>query len=207
MLAAHGDFVEEALDRAGWTEPVQIIGSSFGGVAALELAARGRASSVIALAPPWVAGLGVPYYGALFSTMLPSLRLTERFHTRLAANPRTVSLILSGSRYPATMNAADAAAIWRSMGRFPFVRIASELARGGHIGAGLPDFERIAVPVTFVWGTADRAVPGWMRRRWEKALPDARVETLPGFPHIPHLRDPERIAGLVVGDAARAGGE
>jgi pimeloyl-ACP methyl ester carboxylesterase len=197
MLAAHADYVESVLDEAQWDEPVQIVGSSFGGVAALELAARGRASSVIALAPPWVSGLGVPYYGALLSTALPWLRLTERFHARIADSPRAVSLILIGSRTPAAIEAADAAAIWGSMGRFPLFRVGSQLARGGRLTDGAPDNASINVPVNLVWGTADRAAPRWMRRRWESALPNARVETLPGFPHMPHLRDPEKIASLL----------
>jgi pimeloyl-ACP methyl ester carboxylesterase len=61
---------------------------------------------------------------------------------------------------------------------------------------------RADVPVTLAWGGADRIVPGWMRRRWEERLPDARVETLAGLPHVPHLRDPERIAALVLRDNA-----
>jgi pimeloyl-ACP methyl ester carboxylesterase len=197
MLTAHADHVEEILDRTGWIEPVQMVGSSFGGVAALELAARGRASSVIALAPPWVAGLGVPYWCALFSTMFPWLRITERLHARMAANPRVVSLIFHGSRSPAAITAEDAAAIWRSWGRFPWFRAVSGLG-SGQLGPGMPDLERVEAPVTLVWGTADRILPRWMRRRWERVLPEARVETLPGFPHIPHLRDPKRIAALVL---------
>ena len=44
------DAVERAMDDAGW-ETAHVVGSSMGGFAALELAARGRARSVVALAP------------------------------------------------------------------------------------------------------------------------------------------------------------
>lgn len=50
---------------------------------------------------------------------------------------------------------------------------------------------------TLVWGTADRYVPAWMRRRWEQAFPRSAVVMLLGFPHQPHLRDPERVASLL----------
>jgi pimeloyl-ACP methyl ester carboxylesterase len=37
-----------------------------------------------------------------------------------------------------------------------------------------------------------------MRSRWQRALPAAKVVDLPGLPHQPHLRDPERIAHLIL---------
>ena len=55
MLGALADDAERVLDEAGWDEPVPVVGSSFGGVVAIELANRRRASRVLALAPPWVA--------------------------------------------------------------------------------------------------------------------------------------------------------
>lgn len=198
MLAAHADHVEELLDGAGWDAPVQIVGSSFGAVTALELAARGRASSVVALAPPWVAGPGAGFYGALFASTLPWLAVTDRLPARMRAGPRVaLSLLLHGSLAPVAGTADDAAAMLRSFGRFPFFRTGVELGLRGAFGPGMPGSGGIRVPVTLAWGTADRLVPGWMRRRWEERLPDARVETLSGLPHVPHLRDPERIAALI----------
>ena len=61
----------------------------------------------------------------------------------------------------------------------------------------MPATERIGVPVTLAWGTRDTLAPRWMLRRWQAALPAAQVETLAGFPHMPHLRDPGRIAELI----------
>ena len=55
--AAVGDVVEAALDDAGLATAA-IAGNSLGGYVALELAARGRATSVVALAPAggWAEG-------------------------------------------------------------------------------------------------------------------------------------------------------
>ena len=199
MLAAHADHVESLLDEAGWTAPVEVAGSSFGGVVAIELAARGRASSVVALAPPWPAGAGAGFYFALFSPVLAILALADRLPARLRANPRTaLSLLLHGSRVPAAITPEDAAAILRSFGRFRFFRTGLELGVRGGFGPGMPDCAQVRAPVTLVWGGADRLVPGWMRHRWERALPGAVAETLPGLPHVPHLRDPDRIADLLL---------
>ena len=56
-LAFAADAIEQAMDEARF-ETAHIIGNSLGGYLALELAARGRADSVVALAPAggWVDG-------------------------------------------------------------------------------------------------------------------------------------------------------
>ena len=146
---------------------------------------------------------GAGFYFALFATSLPWLGLAERVPPRLRANPRmALSLLLHGSRSPAAITPGDAAAMLRSFGRFRFFRTGLELALRGGFGPGIPGCERVRAPVTLVWGGSDRIVPGWMRRRWEHALPDAMAETLTGLPHVPHLRDPERIADLILRDRA-----
>jgi pimeloyl-ACP methyl ester carboxylesterase len=64
----------------------------------------------------------------------------------------------------------------------------------------MPDLGRIdATRATLVWGGRDLIVSEWMRKRWSAALPDADEVTLPGFPHQPHLRDPQEIADLIRG--------
>jgi pimeloyl-ACP methyl ester carboxylesterase len=196
MLAVMVDHVEGLLDEAECTEPVDVVGSSYGGVVALELAARGRARHVVALAPPWVAGRGLAWYVALFSMPVVATRLTEPVHSWAAGRRRAGSVYFHGSLRPAALDRDDLAAVWRSVGRFPWLRVARESRLSG---PGLPAFERIRSPVTLVWGTGDSLVPGWMRRRWERAIPEAEVIELPGFPHMPHLRDPERVTDLITG--------
>jgi pimeloyl-ACP methyl ester carboxylesterase len=195
MLESLADHAERLLDDAGWSEPLAIAGSSYGGVVALELAARGRASHVIAFAPPWAAPpIGLAWYAALFPPPMAALRVTERLH-RWTARPRLFGLIFHGSLRPAAIDSEDAAAIWRSIGRFPLLQVIRET---GLRGPGMPDFEAIRSPVTLVWGTRDALAPAWMRDRWLAALHDADLISLPGFPHQPHLRDPGRIAELII---------
>jgi pimeloyl-ACP methyl ester carboxylesterase len=56
--AAVTDAVEAAIDAAGFSDPPQLVGNSLGGFVALQLAARGRARSVVAFAPAggWAPG-------------------------------------------------------------------------------------------------------------------------------------------------------
>jgi len=205
MLDAHADRVEEMLNAIGWTEPIQIVGSSYGGVAALELASRRRAGSVIALAPPWVAGSGAAFYAALFGTSLPTFRTAQLLIPQLIG-PRTLGLVLHGSITPALISSPDAKTIWRSWGQFPLVRTGVALGRRGQLSPGMPDLQAIHTAVTLLWGGADRIVPGWMRRRWQLALPGAEHETLSDLPHCPRLRDPGQVAARILANGpARTG--
>ena len=195
LLESLADDLEDQLDSVGWDGPVEIVGSSFGGVVALELAARGRATSVVALAPPWVASVvNAALWAAVFLPAQATVRLTEPLHSRLARWPASGGLYFHGSRRPATIDNEDLEASMRSFGRFPFLRAIGNDRLGGR---RMPDLDAVRCPVTFVQGTRDRAVPMWMHRRWVAAVPSAEI-ILDGFPHCPHLRDPERVAALIL---------
>ncbi|MBO9524418.1 MAG: alpha/beta hydrolase [Nocardioidaceae bacterium] len=194
MLGQHVDYVETVLDEAGWTEDVTVVGSSFGGVAALELLGRGRAERVVALAPPWAAGAGVAFYGVLFAG-LPALTLTRPLWRRTTKSGLVNGLWFHQSRIPPEIDADDVAVLLESWSRFPLYQVGRA---AGRRGPGLPDLARVdGRAATFVWGGRDLLVPTWMRRRWRAALPEAASVELPGFPHQPHLRSPGTIAALV----------
>jgi pimeloyl-ACP methyl ester carboxylesterase len=199
LLSVMADHVEELLDEFGWKEPVAVVGSSHGGVIGLELAARGRAASVMALAPPWMSAANTTLYGGLFGLGAAGLRLTAPLHATAARWPRLGGLIMHGSPTPAALSPEDLVATLRSAGHFPLARIARHAFRQPL----LPDFERIACPVVLVWGTADRLAPLRMSRDWMRAMPHAELVTLPGFPHVPHLRDPDRVAELILAASRR----
>jgi pimeloyl-ACP methyl ester carboxylesterase len=196
MLAEHARYVETVLDDAGWQEPVDTVGSSIGGVLALELLARGRAHSTIALAPPWTTGAGLAFYGALFAS-LPALGLSRPLWPRTTRSGTINGLWFHQSRTPPLIDPADVALLLESWSRFPFYRVGLHARRRG---PGMPDFSRIDQGrATLVWGGRDLIVPKWMRRRWSAALPGSHEVTLPGFPHQPHLRDPRVIADIIRG--------
>jgi pimeloyl-ACP methyl ester carboxylesterase len=195
LLGAITDDLERILDDAGWREPVAVAGSSFGGVVGMELMARGRASSVVALAPPWVApGRGVAFYMAGFWPIL-TFRAAEPLYRWTSRSGRFIGLFFHGSLRAPVIEPTDVIALWRSMGRFPLLRVGRE---AGLAGPGMPDFALLDGRTTLVWGGRDMWVPPWMRSRWQRVLPTAKVVELPDFPHQPHLRDPERIAHLIL---------
>jgi pimeloyl-ACP methyl ester carboxylesterase len=194
ILEAMADHAEELLDDAGWHDPVAVVGSSHGAVIALELAARGRAAAAIGLAPPWVSVATGAIYGGFFGPSAAALRLTAPLHGRVARWSRAGGLMLHGSPAPAALSPEDLVTTLRSVGHFPFLG----LARHAFRSPLLPDFERVECPVTLVWGTSDRLAPLRMSRSWTRAIPHAELVVLRGFPHFPHLRDPDRIAGLIL---------
>jgi pimeloyl-ACP methyl ester carboxylesterase len=107
---------------------------------------------------------------------------------------------VQGSPTPVALSPDDLLATLRSVSHFPFMR----LARHAFRPPLLPAFEGIRCPVVLVWGTSDRLAPLRMSRRWTRAIPHAELVVLPGFPHFPHLRDPERTADLILEHALEA---
>jgi pimeloyl-ACP methyl ester carboxylesterase len=195
MLEQHADRIEEVLDDHGWTEPLSVVGSSFGGVTGIELLNRGRAERVLALAPPWVGHPdGTAFYMAAFSPLL-GLGLTRPLWSWASKKEWPGGLLLHQSPRALEISGTDYQELLESMASFPVLRV---FRSPGFAGVGMPDLDAVDQSrVHLVWGTADWFVPRWMRRRWQEALPGAAVTTLPGFPHQPHLRDPELIAELV----------
>jgi pimeloyl-ACP methyl ester carboxylesterase len=161
LLEEMADYVEQLLDDAGWSEAVAIAGGSHGALTALELHARGRAASVVALAPPWMSLTTAWPYGPLFGLGSIALRSAWPLHERTARWPRAGSLLLHSSLTPAALSAEDVVATLEGVRRLPLLRLASHGLRQPL----LPDFERIHCPVTLVWGTRDTLAPLWMSRR------------------------------------------
>jgi pimeloyl-ACP methyl ester carboxylesterase len=58
-------------------------------------------------------------------------------------------------------------------------------------------FEDVQVPIMLIWGERDRMVPHRGARRVIDALPDTRLELLPGAGHCPQIEVPERIGELI----------
>jgi pimeloyl-ACP methyl ester carboxylesterase len=200
LLAAMADHVEELLDARGWRAPVSIAGSSFGGVIGIELAARARARNVIALAPPWLGVKTGLAYGIVLAPVQAWLRATDALLPVSARWRSFGALWLHSSLRPALLDASDTIDTLRSVSRFPLWRVGLERAAPAGM---LPTFENVRVPVLLVWGTRDALAPIWMARLWRDAIPDAELVTLPGFPHVPQLRDPGRIADLIAEASTR----
>jgi pimeloyl-ACP methyl ester carboxylesterase len=194
------DAVEQAMDEAGMGL-ADVAGNSLGGYLALRLAARGRARSVVALAPAggWKAG-DTSYEDALehFATMQ---RLLE------GALPHVDTIVSTPEgRRRATTHVAE-----RSEHLSP--DLVAHLMRGAAGCTAVFDFieharrngwpldaARVRCPVRVVWGTADRLLP-WptAARRYRQELPTADWVELDGVGHCPQLDVPLEAAELVLG--------
>jgi pimeloyl-ACP methyl ester carboxylesterase len=189
------DATERFLDEQGLDRP-HLVGNSMGGWVAIELARRGRAASVCALAPAGFWALG------------------HRSHTAATARVRrTVTM----SRIPRPLTSmALRSGLAR---RLSFRDIACRADRITHKQAlesiddvlgcavaadllGTPEFiaplDPLPCPVTLAWSEHDKVFPvdvnGAIAR---ERLPAAEFVVLPGVGHVPMIDDPRLVAETI----------
>ncbi len=199
--AVLADEVERALDAAG-IEQAHIVGNSLGGFVALQLAARERARSVVALAPAggWAQGdeaykktlrmqrlllaatrEAVPWIDSMLTTRAGRRRATELITVNFEHIPvgLLTHQLLGVARCPAALALIDFA-----------------MQAGYQL-----DAERIQCPVRVVWGTEDRILtwPDTAVRFREDWLPQADWVVMPDIGHCPQLDVPLQTAQLILG--------
>jgi pimeloyl-ACP methyl ester carboxylesterase len=189
------DGVEAAMDDAGFAT-ADIAGSSLGGYVALQLAARGRARSVVAFAPAGgyadvldlqtgmqaQARAAAPHARALLATDAGRRRATEL-------------LTVNYEHIPVELLAHQMLGVARCDGAEAMIADARE--------HGWPlEPERITCPVRIVWGTEDRLLPYPAAvERFRRALPQADWVELDGVGHNPQWDVPLEAAELILGFA------
>lgn len=199
--AALADAVERAMDEAGF-ETAHIVGNSLGGYVALQLAARGRADTVVALAPAGGWAHGDESYRqtlALQAALLDTLSAAAPHADAILATPegrrRATLLIATNFEHIPTELLAHQMVAAAASPAAPQLLDHAVLE-----GWGL-DAERITCPVRVVWGTDDRLLP-WpsaaarFRSDW---LPHADWIELDGVGHSPQLDVPLETAQLILG--------
>lgn len=195
------DAVERAMDEAGF-ETAHIVGNSLGGYVSLQLAARGRAESVVALAPAggWARG-DESYKETLgfFVAMQEQVKAAVPHAEAILATPEgrrgaTQFTTTNFEHIPAELLAHQLHGVASCAGMLPMV----EFARSE--GYDL-DAEKITCPVRVVWGTDDKLLP-WpsaaLRYR-DDWLPQADWVELAGIGHCPQLDVPLETAQLILG--------
>ncbi len=189
------------LDAAG-IATAHLVGNSLGGYVALQLAARGRARTVVALAPAGGWGRGTRRIGTCSAC-------SGRFRRRpRALAPQADRLVATpeGRRRATALQTVNYAHIPAELLAHQLVGIACCRAAGAMVDVALAsrwtlDAERIVCPVRIVWGTEDRLLP------WPAAAARYRVDWLPnadwvvldGVGHAPQLDVPTETAELILG--------
>ncbi len=197
------DAVERMLDEAGMGS-VHLAGNSLGGYIALRLAQRGRAESVVALAPAggWPVGdpalpqtLALfPEWQAAFRAIAPNADAVAR--TADGRRRATSSLTTSFDHIPPELVVHIINATAFCPGTRPLIDTA--LREGYDL-----DAEQITCPVRIVWGTEDTLLP-WpsTAARYRQWLPHADWVVLDGVGHCPQLDVPLEAAQLILGFTA-----
>ena len=203
-LAAFADGIEELLDELGW-DTCHVAGNSIGGWLSLELARRGRARSVTAIAPAggWrkfsAAQLLV---GSKFLGLAPLALIghaTGDLGCRVGPLRRGVLRVVSAD--PRAVSRERANAFIRAASNcsafLPYIW--SDLRRGGDL-----HLDEVAAPVRLVFCEDDVLLPP---RRYAApfvtGLEQAEVVSLSGVGHIPMFDDPQGIAALIAEHARR----
>jgi pimeloyl-ACP methyl ester carboxylesterase len=201
-VAAFADAVEADLDTLGLGQ-VHILGSSFGARLALELAIRGRARSVVAIAPSGLnvllervaQGSGMGLARVALRTLAPLVGPLSRsapgraaLLAPLKARPWSTS---PAEAVGAREGFADSRDYWRTL----LWGLLLDVPRG---------LDRIDCPVTLVQGVADWVASG-QTVRYLPLVPGSRFVPLLWAGHAPQSDRPRTIVRLVEEAARRAG--
>jgi pimeloyl-ACP methyl ester carboxylesterase len=197
------DAVEQAMDAAGFAT-AHIVGNSLGGFVALQMAARGRADSIVALAPGggWAPGdesvaATHRHFQAMQQLVRGALPRIDAIVASVDGRRRATELIATNFEHiPAELIAHQINGVASCTAVGPLTDFA--LREGWNLYA-----ERITCPVRVVWGTDDRLLP-WpsaAARYREDWLPHADWVVLDGIGHSPQLDVPLETAQLILGFA------
>lgn len=189
------DESERYLDECGLHRP-HLAGHSMGGFVALELARRGRATSVCAFSP-----------GGLWSDDLRA-HVTKKVRRQFALNrlmsPITPFLMRSpGMRRRAMTDATlhgDRLGYERAT---EIIEVTSDCTIVNEIFNN-PDeqvapMDPLPCPITIAWAEKDRILPVELCEAIARSrLPRATFTILPGLPHTPTIDDPELVASTIL---------
>ena len=198
-VAALTDAVEADLDARGLSR-VHVLGNSLGGRIALELARRGRARSVVAVAP---SGTNVVperlYQMSVMATARVLSRALKPVLPALSRSRAARTLLLAGLRaQPWRATEDELRAVGQGFGSSPdfFSQLFWALLVDLPVG-----LSKIRCPVTLAQGVFDPIAP-MQTPRFVAIIPGSTFASLRWSGHAPHSDQPALIARLVRETAA-----
>jgi pimeloyl-ACP methyl ester carboxylesterase len=195
-FASSADHLERHLDEIG-VGAAHVVGNSMGGGLALELAKRGRALSVVALAPAggWVEGDGeTKRLARLFARQRRMTRLNAKRMPLVMGRPGSRRLALREvMRHGELVSPAEAVDLALTSVRCPVAPAAIEALRADR-GLALGDLDRIACPVLLASPEFDRILPAERHApRYRREIPGVESCVLPGCGHVPMWDDTQLV--------------
>jgi pimeloyl-ACP methyl ester carboxylesterase len=203
-IGAMADTLERQMDAEG-IDRAHLVGNSLGGWLSLELARRGRASSVVGLSPAggWEQGSAeqreiTAYFRrseVVLRRIRPWIRPMARYRRLRAVALQDMVARPSRVSAPAALAILEAACGCTVLP--PMLALADADELFGELGA-------IECPVRIAIGSSDRLFPrpGYFSR-FRRELPDAEWISLEGLGHVPMSDDPARIAQVIQGTAVK----
>jgi pimeloyl-ACP methyl ester carboxylesterase len=200
-VAALTDAVEADLDARG-LQRVHILGNSLGARIGIELAARHRARSVVAISP---SGLGLPpervHQGMLMATARNLMRTLRPLLGTIASTQAGRTALLTGMRArPWTASETEALAM---RGGFADSTGFWSMLWWGILQDVPTGLQRVDCPVMLAQGALD-VVGAGQTPRYLALIPGSRFMLLPGAGHAPQSDTPDAILDLVHRTAERA---
>jgi pimeloyl-ACP methyl ester carboxylesterase len=198
-IAAGGDSLEEHLDELD-VDTAHFVGNSMGAALALEVAKRGRARSVVAIAPGggWHRGSGEDHrLVRVFSRQRWLARASAPWLARLAHRPVVRRIAMRDvMRHGEQVPPPDVVDIVQgSLGCAIFHPVLDALRSGRAIFERL---EEVAAPTLIAWPEHDRILPRSRHsQRFREEIPGAEFRLLEGVGHVPMWDDPRLVVTTI----------
>ena len=177
---------DELMEALG-LESAALVGHSFGGMVACEVAAAypGRARRLALIDPLGFWRDSDPVVNWM---MLEPARM--RAHIFRDPDGEAARRMLDGADEPEAAAAARVRLTWAmgTTGKFIWPIPDKGLKKRIH---------RIKTPTLLVWGKEDRLVPPIYADEFARRIVGARVQTVDGAGHAPHLEQPARVARMI----------
>ncbi len=199
-LAVAADSLEHHLDELG-VGSAHLVGNSMGGTLAIELAARGRARSVVALSPGggWLPESGeAERVARFFVRQTRMLRASQSQLDHVMRGPwRRRLAFRDAMRHGELLAPEDAIGIARSA---IACRIIDEVVGALRSGSdAVPqNLDRVTAPVLVAWAARDRILPlQSCSERFRSEIPGVEFRVLPAVGHVPMWDDARLVTETI----------